>query len=51
MNTMTNKIRALVIKTVLGAVCPVPVAMGGDLPIPETWVAKTLTEADLNGNC
>ena len=52
MNTTTNKIRVSVIGTVvLCTVFIVPVAMGGDLIIPKSWMnGETLTDVDLNGN-
>jgi len=51
MNVITNKIRFSVIGIVVSALCTVPVAMGGNLTIPKSWIAEeTLTSADLNGN-
>lgn len=51
MNTIINKTRVSVIGIVLGALCIVPVAMGGELTIPKSWVTgEALTAADLNGN-
>ena len=51
MNTITNKLRISIIGIVLNVLFIVPVAMGGDLTIPKSWVSgDTLTSTDLNSN-
>ena len=51
MSTINNKSRALVIGAAMGMAFAVPVALGGDLTIPKTWVPdEALNAADLNDN-